>query len=661
VRSLSGSLQAAQRSTSRRPYLRVLASDRFANVRRLRPTSWYTGSEVEGPHAAVCGNDNSLNRLRIEANTLYHSRVTSPGSGSTYSSWTSFRTVTRLCAITRFNAEVVAYAVDNATPTQVYTNGSLDNGATWSGWVLAFTHTATVEHIAAATTPGGTQLCAVVSGGQIHVRKRTAGAWGGASTLTDAAHTVVTCGMDHSGDWHIIYTATVTATGNKVVRQVIHGDGFEIGIGTWGTPTTLAEYAASASITPSWPFIDKPDVNRLTYRLQFTGATAYDRTFHSNQTPSGLFSQSLWREPAPTAVDSDYGLALSVNSSHLFLTSARHVLALALADNQVDITADVLAATLRYDPESPRASALVLNNRAGTYDTLPAPLSKGCQIAVSPGYYNSSGVAEYSSGGPLWWVEDVVHDFTNNPHTVTLVLAPLARWLQRWTAPRPYKQTAVVSQILTSLFARVGFEFAGSGASSLSSSLSLPLAFPAGRDGLAAVRSLLARIPDVLETAGEFGFINEPLAGDTPAETFAWQTASTHPVAAARYSDALRPSAHIRVIGGAAADQVGEALYIGEAELAYASPDPTADRQLSAVQAGTVAAGIARKYEIAQRDDLLIAPVHCGLEANDVIAVTDARIGLSAAPRRVKRFTLHYTRGPRGKARYDHEIALGNP
>ena len=102
MRSISPTLLAAQKSASAEPYLRVVLYDRVGGVRRLAFERFYTGSEAEGYHAAAMPSDGSLIRSRVDGGRVYYQRVTSPGSGSSYSSWTDLSAVaaadTALCA-----------------------------------------------------------------------------------------------------------------------------------------------------------------------------------------------------------------------------------------------------------------------------------------------------------------------------------------------------------------------------------------------------------------------------------------------------------------------------------------------------------------------------------------------------------------------------------
>ena len=87
--TLSASLTAHQKQAARSPDVRLYASAARASYPVLRWARWYTGSEPDAPTACAVAADGSLVRARNAAGTLYVSRVAAPGSGSTYSSWSS--------------------------------------------------------------------------------------------------------------------------------------------------------------------------------------------------------------------------------------------------------------------------------------------------------------------------------------------------------------------------------------------------------------------------------------------------------------------------------------------------------------------------------------------------------------------------------------------
>src|SRR5690348_4191238 len=115
--TLSSTLLAHQKALERRPYLLCTARTKRANVHLLRWSRWYTGSEADSPHASAVAADGSLLRARNEAGTLKVSRVASPSSSSTYSSWTTLQTGL-------VSGSGVALAARSTEAAVVYTRGT---------------------------------------------------------------------------------------------------------------------------------------------------------------------------------------------------------------------------------------------------------------------------------------------------------------------------------------------------------------------------------------------------------------------------------------------------------------------------------------------------------------------------------------------------------
>lgn len=656
MRSLPAALTTAQRAKSRRPYFPVTVKNRFAGTRRLLPDTWYTGSEAPGPHGAVCGSDGSLIRVRIDGTTLYRQRVTSPSSGSTYSSWTSIRSNTRLCAVIAYGSVIVIVAVDSATPAQVYTDASNDNGVTWLGFSLAFTHSENIDAIGAAAKSDGNLLVVMNAGNNLAARRWTGAAWTAAVVSTDGLLTPTGIAVHHHGDWIVVTTGTPVAEGGSRITERLFGDGYLQTANTWGSATTIQDTHAGSLVTFSAPFLARPDTTRLTFREAYAGTGAYDRIAHSHTPATADNGYGLWREPIPFDLDHDYGLALAVNPAHIFLTTPARVYALALtAVPDLDVTADVIAVDWPDSELSAAPVLITLNNQGGEYDGPHPALTRGAQVELAPGYKTASG--DLAGTGPALWLASVELNHDTNPPTCVLDCRGIGYWLERTRSAHAISFSARSPfNILRHLIARAGFELSSSGASTEASTLTPTLTVPPGESILSAVYRVLQRIPDTIVCRAHFAFLNEPLAADTAAETYDWQTGN-HPIAGARYKSGTKPSAHVRVIGGPTFNVIGEAIDFTLAAQAPGSPRVITDRELTtAASAGDRAEAQVRRYEIENRADIIRAPVHCGIEYNDVIAVNDARAGLSSAKRRVKKLR---TVLDRRRGIYEQTIELG--
>jgi hypothetical protein len=182
VRSLSGTLTTAQKAGSRAPFVEALFSDRWGDRPRLRFTRYYTGSEEEGPVAVVVAPDGSLVRARVQPsdNTLYKSRVTTPGAGSDYSSWAQFASVTVTAgsgiAMVVVGSAIWLFYVTGGTGLKYRI--SSNNGATFGGENAVLTAGGTVGHLAAAVNGSGHVVLFWNEGATVY-RSRYDGSTGG--------------------------------------------------------------------------------------------------------------------------------------------------------------------------------------------------------------------------------------------------------------------------------------------------------------------------------------------------------------------------------------------------------------------------------------------------------------------------------------------------
>ena len=77
MRNLSATLTAAQKSATRRPYVKIQVLERVGGVTRLPWQRVYTGTEDDHYHAATCPGDGSLVRFVVDPddNKLYRQKV----------------------------------------------------------------------------------------------------------------------------------------------------------------------------------------------------------------------------------------------------------------------------------------------------------------------------------------------------------------------------------------------------------------------------------------------------------------------------------------------------------------------------------------------------------------------------------------------------------
>jgi hypothetical protein len=246
MRSLSDALLEAQKTGTPRKPLVKLEVQAYGHPAASGSIQWelfgwqrfYSGSETKESHGLTIPGDGSLIRVRKYGTNLYLSRVTSPGPGSTYSSWgSSFGGVpaNAKVAIAALGANVMVASMSAA---YLYRRQSSDNGATWASWVEMANARPCERGVAVAFKPNGD--CAIVHASDVndptslYIQKRTGGSWStGLGQRGSYDADIEDLAMYYDGDWNII--ALVLEGSYLSVVRMVYGDGYKVTAGTWGT------------------------------------------------------------------------------------------------------------------------------------------------------------------------------------------------------------------------------------------------------------------------------------------------------------------------------------------------------------------------------------------------------------------------------------------
>lgn len=653
MRTVSAALEAAQKSGSAVPYLRVTVSDRIGGVHRLAWTRLYTGAEADGYHAACMPGDGSLVRARVSGGHVYYQRVTTPGAGSDFSAWTDLGAAASAdVALCADGSRVLLFYVDSGG-TQVKVRESTDNGATLAAAVTAVTAAGAVAWLAADVKRGGDALVAYSAGATVYSVRRLAGAWGAAVAWPNSAASIEGIACAHNADWNLAIAGT-DAGGQSFIWTTLVGDGYTQPAGTWSPSLKeLMRASAGSSLAHRAPFLARIDTYRLSFVEQFTGTASYARPYHAYSPASADFAFNLWREPVPFDLDSTFGQAIAAGGGAAWLSTPSGVWTAPLAVTTLDVTADVLECTTRDAPFEGRLQ-LALRNDDGQYSGPPSPLGLGAELRVGPGYRTSGGAE--ASEGPSYWIERIERRTGRGEGSVMITARNGWSLLDAWRARRSYEWasgSASVFSILQSLFSRAGLEFSSSGASSEAANLQPAFVVHPGESALHAVRRLLAMVPDVVQMWREFATLMEPLASQ--AASFAYGT--DYRILGGRYADASPSSNRAQAFG---LNVFAEAFDWPAIATQYDRVAQAVDRNVTTqTQAEDRAEALLRQALAGTQTGEITAPVNCGLELWDVIEVTDALAGLSAVKKRVAAIDLRYSTGERPG--YEQRLTLVEP
>lgn len=659
--TLSSSLSAHQKLPARLPEVRLFAFASRASYPVLRWTRYYTGSEPDSPIALAVAADASLVRARNASGTLYVSRVTSPGPGSTYSSWTNLTSCYSSAgvALASKSGEITLVYAD-AAGTGLTVRHSADNGASWGAATTRATEASAIGAIAVAYNASG-DLCVFYALGTSTTLKRlrrTSGTWDGSGTAWTRSADVATitgiAAAHYSGDFAAIVTATIPSpSGDKRVYAYRMGDG-NLPLNAWSSPATIAESDAASSGAYAAPAI-LPLILASFAQLESGPLSASPAML--THPPAGGTAASQWREPIPHEANHPHGLALATYDflSCWAATPSGVWFAQRLSGSD-DLSPRLISARYEITPNSATARLELDNHDAAITAANYPRLFTGADLLIQPGYKSGSGAAFEYGAAHRFTVDRLV---TGSAGRVIAHCSGPWEAAARWHAPQAY-QVATATLTRSSLLARITGR-AGLPASISSSSSDFTTAAPAfalspAENGKSAIQRLLAVVTDHLRPDSNGGFtVVNPLTTDTPTATYGGS--GNHPVTALSLFDAPPPANWTRLSGP---DRYADSA--DWASVYQHGPRLHHQRNLDATtnpKATSGAASMLRRATLDEPVATLIAPFHCGQELFDLITVNSS---LLSAPLDCRVIALHldYDRGPQ-KPHYDITLELGEP
>jgi hypothetical protein len=546
---------------------------------------------------------------------------------------------------------VLLFYVDTDQRT-ILVRESTDYGATFGSPTSITTAASTVGWLAAAINASDVVCLFYSIGGTVYAVKRTGGTWGSPSAWTNSAAAITGIGCVYQGDWNFAICGQDSA-GNYKVWNCVYGDGYSRSPGAWSSLAELTVASPGSNVEFRCPYVNLPDVFRIFFVEKYSGTASYSRPCWSHSLATAEYISNLWREPVPFNLTSSYGLALAHSSSYAWLSSPYGVWRAALLPSSVDVTNDIIGLSARTVPSSGKMQ-IDLRNDDGRYSVPLSPLKLGSEILVSPGYRTASGMD--ISRGPAYWIEGWTQ--LSNPPSSVLRLYASDAWglLERWKARRQFAWTSGsvnIFQLLNLIMARAGLEF-----SSFSNSDALVNHYPAftinpGESGRSAVLRLLSKVPDVLFFRDNRGYIINPQASDS--SVYAYGT--SHAILEAEYARHIRQANRVQVFGFPSSVTMTEDWDWEEVALVYDRLAQVHDINLDTEsEAHARGEAILRHNAIESLDGYISVPLNCGQELYDVIDITDALAGLTAAKRRI--LSLHHLYDTQ-KGVYTLKIGLG--
>ncbi len=678
MRPLHADLTTAQRTSPARPFVQVQAKDQSGSLQRFHYTRHYTGAEASNFHdVAFSPTQAALVRIRIDtANDLFVESILQATAASAFGwSWVNLGATqaTTPCAIASNGAaELVVCWVVQATTTIKFRVSS-DDGQTWAPSANATVLASNPTFMSLAHN--GTDYCLFYSiAGTVWRIKRIGGGWGVPAAWTNTADLITGLTAAWYLDWQVVATGNLVGGANHIWHFIL-GDGFALGVDIWGSLNIVEVASSGANLTFFRPFIDRPDVLRLTFVEQFIGAITYTRNAYSRQPLSSGFGAFYWQEPAPFATLSTFGWAMtsdpsttgaaSVATGRVWLTSPSGVWSAPLLQPTVDLTTDVTRIRIDQAHHSGRLT-LELAPPPGAVPALtgwpPPIITIGAQIQVSPGYHTASGPR--TSFGMAFWVESFRTVYQHGAARTVIESTGAGDPRPGWTPRRQFQWSggSNVGNIIAELLARAGLSLLAVSSSSNFVNLYPNFTVQPGEDGRSAVRRLLDMVEDLLIIEGETAYGVNPLSTDPAVIDFAYRSpprpepVEGHPIIEAEYATAALAANHQAVSG---ATSYTEAFDAPAAEYAGVRFNVTIDKNLSTNALATARAAAEQRHQaLGQSLGRITTPAHAGAQQWDVVAITDPRAGLTAALRRIASLRLDYDAS---RALYRTTFDLTNP
>lgn len=616
--SVSADLIAAAQSASAQPAVRVRLRNRHVGgAHRLAWTQVYAGSETAGPAATVLTAAGTSITARSDGTTVYVRRVTAPGAGSAWGSWTALVTGavsgTPVALATAGRMVAVYY---NSAGNTVACRVSRDDGAGWdpavSGPALggAISALAAAASIDAAGEFAGAAVFAAIAGPDLRAIAVDR-AWAMAGTSTGwgkSAAAISGVGAAFRDDYEVLVTGSTATT--QDAWGIVYGAGRQAAAGAWSARWDIAD-SDVATVTFGRPWLANVDGKlRLGWEENRTTAVARRYLVASYVTDAGSrWIDELVREPAPVVDGFNRQAAVAGNASLAVLTTASSVHLAVYGEEASFGESDVTGLELWLE----RGREFARVELAPGVVPAAALQSPGIEMTIGFGYDGT--VVDHTA------LE--VQTVAVSAEGVTYEAEGIPEALGRWQSRQARVVTAgskTLYQLLAWLSARAGLAAPAQAntPSSVMSGATPAFWLAPGESAAAAVARLLSLAPEIAgHHLGGMRLVN-PAAGDAAVYTLG----IVHPILAGRYVSATPRANRVLVASPAGFDErfdAGSVQASGPREAAADDRALASAALLTAAADGHLLAG-ARSTAGGHLD---VRP-HPGLQQGDVVAIEDA-------------------------------------
>ena len=642
MRSLSSSLLAAQKAASGTPLVRAVVNNTIRGLRHLVFTQTFSSGATDDKHGAAA-DATYLHRCAVNGGGVYYER--NAGTGFTNMAAGATSTLAAIAVVN--NARVIlVYNKSNS----IYMRESTNQGTSFAAETLVVATAGPLNAIAVAyKNASGDLVIFYAEGANMKRIRRTTGAFGAVTTWTQTAATINGAAVAWNGDFLLVITGTETTTLRPTLWSLILGDGFSFTTDTWTAFFIQAQAESDESVTFQAPSVAVMETPRMTFVEKYSGTPSYTRTYWSAIALTATFSPGSWEwldaVPLNNATNFGYAVTKGLTPVKAIYSRPAQVLQAPTAAETLDMTADLLEATIEERDGITQRAELVFDNTNGQYAGPPSPIALHRMVDLGLGYG-----AEYSRP-PALTITGWEYRRDGGKSRFVLHSRGVDYWLGLSRTRTSIVETRKMTQIARAAGARAGLDFLSSGASSRATNFNIDWVVHPHQTQLQVLRALDEIMPDIFLTFSVSTLmITEPTAADAVDYTYGTDHAIYH----SRFAD----ETSVGLAEVIAAGVLGQAF-----DFAVINNDkPEQERrrsphETSASDANAHASARLRKAVLAKDLGLLVTPPNCGLEIGDVVAFTDAAVGPSQVKARVKSIVTIYKRAAR--AVFEQRVALG--
>jgi hypothetical protein len=637
MKTLHADLTAAQKAATRRPAVSVKAIDKLGGVSRLRwdNLNLTTGYSAYYNQIASCITSTGVLIRAISTGDcvtpIMISRCTNPPAGLSTATWSALpgsSTAPFGLGMCCFGQHVFIF-YGNGDDNTPYVIESTNSGATW-GAPAAFAagagfFGADMDYYAAAFEDADNAMLIAIDADSFEPWQAFWNVDDGWLALTNISADLG--GIDSLNSVAVRYNSTI----EKLEVFLSNGAWLRIYTydndpDTWDADyitlfeatTAAANYHVSAApLFYAWSRT-LPLFNYSTILLA--------RQMYNNTHPIDLTTEPNPVFATGTGYYYKFNIITDGAGKHYLITPA--AVYYAIEGSELDLSSRVIRCKASHAATG--KAVLLLDNADGAIST---SLLRGMRLTIQYGMVTTSGI-KYSDAQTEYYITNVKHKVTRNRRTVEVTACNAWLLLSAYAASEPitWAATATYANIFKAILARAGLKITEPSAGcDLYDTYAAAYQLNAGQTGENIVSYLLNRITELCRME-PLGIAHLLTNASTDAAAYTYGT--DHNVIDCVPQQQSEKTNHIRASGPG--ELFAETFDADETEGMNSRHTIIEESTLNTVaKLKALADARLRKINIHTPREKVIVPMNCGQELYDVISITHAATGLSAALRRV--------------------------